>query len=163
MAPAIITLTPDLSLRPITDELAAFLGPAIACIEPWSQIHYPASRLTAFFTAEDPALSRHAVFVSDEPAGVIAVRNPWLNGPYLQLLALLPPFQGQSFGAGLLAWFEGTASPHNRWVWLCHSSFNTRAGAFYARHGFEAVTELRDLLIDGTDEILMRKRINCPA
>jgi diamine N-acetyltransferase len=147
----------------MTQALAGWFGPAVASIEPWSQIDYPASLLTAFLSADDPALLRHAVFVGDAPAGVIAIRSPWLHGPYLQLLAMLPPFQSQGFGASLLDWFESQASPRNRWLWLCHSSFNHRAGAFYARHGFETVTTLTELMNDGGDEILMRKRISRPA
>jgi diamine N-acetyltransferase len=163
MTTPIIPLTPDLSLRPITTELAAFLGPAIASIEPWSQLSYPASRMAYFLTADDPALSRHAVFVGEATAGAIAVRSPWMHGPYLQLLALLPPFQGRGFGAALMEWFETQANPSNRWLWLCHSDYNTRAGAFYARQGFEVVTGLKDLLFDGTEEVLMRKRIIRPG
>jgi ribosomal protein S18 acetylase RimI-like enzyme len=155
-----VSLAPDLILAPMTAELAGFFGPELAAIEPWSQINYPAHRLTAFLAAADPALTQKAVFVGDRPAGVIAVRSPWLHGPYLQLLALLPPFQSRGLGAHLLRWFEEQAKPQHRWLWLCHSRFNTRAGAFYARHGFEVTATLPDLLADGEDEILMRKRIN---
>jgi GNAT superfamily N-acetyltransferase len=153
-------LNDRLSLLPMTTELAGLLGPAVAGIEPWSRINYPASSMTAFLAAEDAALIRMAVFADDTPAGVIAVRRPWLHGPYLQLLALLPPFQSQGFGRVLLGWFEQQAHPQNRWLWLCYSSFNTRAGTFYARHGFERVAGLPDLLADGLEEVLMRKRIN---
>ena len=147
----------------MTPELAALLGPAVVAIEPWSAINYPAAHLTAFLTAQDPALDRRAVFVDEGPAGIIAVRSPWLRGPYLQVLALLPPHQGQGFGKHLLDWFERQATGNSRWIWLCYSSFNRRAGAFYAREGFEEVTLLRDLMLDGGDEVLMRKRINKPA
>ena len=147
----------------MTDELGVLLGHAVASIDPWSQINYPASNLIAFLTADDPALSRHALLIDDKPAGVIAIRSPWLHGPYLQLLAILPPFQNQGFGVALLDWFETRAHPRNRWLWLCYSSFNKRAGAFYAGHGFEVVTALTELMSDGgDDEILMRKRINRP-
>jgi GNAT superfamily N-acetyltransferase len=155
-----VFLAPDLALAPMTAELAQFFGPELAAIEPWSHINYPASHMTAFLAAIDPALTRNAVFAGDRPAGVIVVRSPWLHGPYLQLLALLPPFQSRGLGAHLLRWFEQQAKPHNRWLWLCHSGFNTRAGAFYARHGFEVAAALPDLLVDGEDEVLMRKRIN---
>jgi GNAT superfamily N-acetyltransferase len=158
-----ISLTPRLSLRPMTPELAELLGPAVAAIEPWSTINYPAAQLTAFLTLEDPALNRRAIFVEDEPAGIIAVRSPWLRGPYLQVLALLRPFQGQGFGKHLLAWFETQATGNARWLWLCHSSFNRRAGAFYTREGFHEVAVLTDLMLDGGDEVLMRKRIEMPA
>ncbi len=160
MAASEISLERGVKLQPMTAERAEPLGLAVASIEPWAQIHYPASHMTSFFMAEDPALSRHVVLIGDEPAGVIAIRSPWLHGPYLQLLAVLPPFQNQGYGAILLDWFETCAQPHNRWLWLCHSSFNRRAGAFYSRHGFEVVTALTDLLVDGGDEILMRKRVD---
>jgi diamine N-acetyltransferase len=156
-----ISLARGLTLQPMTDELARLLGPAVANIEPWSQINYPASNLIAFLSADDPALSRYTVLIGSEPAGVIAIRSPWLHGPYLQLLAVLPPFQNQGFGTILLDWFETRANPRNRWLWLCYSSFNKRAGAFYARHGFEVVAALTELMSDGgDDEILMRKRVN---
>lgn len=154
----VMMLNERLRLTPMTAELAETLGPAIAGIEPWSRIAYPAASMTLFLKMDDPALTRMAVLVDDTPAGVIAVRSPWLHGPYLQLLALLPPFQGQGSGAALLDWFERQAAPGRRWLWLCYSSFNTRAGDFYARHGFERVAPLPDLLADGLDEILMRKR-----
>lgn len=152
-------LRPGLTLEAMTPNHAAILGPAIAAMEPWSKLNYPAVSLTAFLTADDAALSRHVIRVEQEMAGVIAIRQPWLHGPYLQLLALLPPFQGQGLGAPLLEWFEQQASPRNRWLWLCYTSFNNRAGAFYARHGFEEAGRLPDLLVDGETEVLMRKRI----
>jgi diamine N-acetyltransferase len=155
-----VTLADGVTLAAMTPEYAAFLSPAIAAIEPWSRISYPAASFEVFLTGEDPALSRHAIRVGEETAGVIAIRKPWLRGPYLQLLALLPPFQGQGVGAMLLRYFERQANPHDRWAWLCYSSFNSRAGTFYARLGYEEVAVLPDLIIDGTAEILMRKRIN---
>jgi ribosomal protein S18 acetylase RimI-like enzyme len=153
-------LPPGVTLQPMSRERAAYLGPAIAAIEPWSRANYPAAALTAFMTADDPALSRHAVYAGSEIAGVIAIRQPWLRGPYLQLLALLPSFQGRGLGAALLEWFAAQAAPHDRWLWLCYSSFNTRAGAFYARHGFEEAALLPDLVADGVSEVLMRKRLD---
>jgi GNAT superfamily N-acetyltransferase len=161
-APGTITLSERLSLRRMTPDLAASLGPALVCIEPWSRIAYPAAAMTAFLASDDPALTMMAVLVDGTPAGVIAVRRAWLHGPYLQLLALLTPYQSQGLGAALLDWFERQAGPSNRWLWLCHSQFNTRAGAFYARQGFETVGLLPDLIVDGFDEVLMRKRINRP-
>jgi diamine N-acetyltransferase len=155
-----VTLADGVTLAAMNPGYAAFLSPAIAAIEPWSRVSYPAASFAAFLTAQDPALSRQAVRIGGETAGVIAIRKPWLRGPYLQLLALLPPFQGQGVGAMLLDYFEQQANPHDRWVWLCYSSFNSRAGAFYVRRGYQEVATLADLVMDGTAEILMRKRIN---
>ena len=42
-------------------------------------------------------------------------------------------------------------------VFLCVSSFNEGAKRFYERLGYEVVGELRDMLIPGHSEILMRR------
>ena len=46
-----------------------------------------------------------------------------------------------------------------RHIFLCVSSFNTRARAFYERLGFCAVGEFQDYIIEGASEILMHKRL----
>lgn len=148
---------PAFELRAMTPELAEVLGPAIAAIDPWAALEFPALGITDFLTNDDPAVQRLAVMVGDDIAGAIAVRRPWLRGPYLQLLALLTPYQGCGLGAKLLDWFEKQAIGGDRWLWLCCSTFNTRAYEFYQRHGFEKTAVLPDLIVEGDDEILMRK------
>ena len=143
----------------MTPALADILGPAIAGIEPWASLSYRPELLTAFLKNEDPALHRKAVFVDGAPAGVVAVREHWLRGPYLQLLALLPPYQGQGLGAALLEWYAQQSGPNDRWLWLCCSAFNTRANAFYQRNGYEQIAVLPDQIVDGMNELLLRKRI----
>jgi GNAT superfamily N-acetyltransferase len=150
---------PDFELFPMTPELADVLGQAIADIEPWATLAYPPEHMIAFLKNDDPALTRKAVFVNGAPAGVVAIRERWLRGPYLQLLALLTPYQGQGLGAALLNWYAQQAGPHERWLWLCCSAFNTRAFAFYQRHGYEQIAVLPDQIVDGMDELLLRKRI----
>jgi ribosomal protein S18 acetylase RimI-like enzyme len=46
-----------------------------------------------------------------------------------------------------------------RWpnVYLCVSDFNSGARAFYRRIGYEEIGALRDLILPGKAEILMRK------
>lgn len=151
-------LMPGVELVPVDQALGEALGPAVAAIEPWSTISYPAAQFVTFLTTEDPALRLMAALVEGQPAAVAGVRMRWLRGPYLQLLAVLPPFQGRGIGAALLRWFEAQAAPADRWLWLCCSDFNIRAFAFYETRGYEKVTALTDLMLDGTAEFLMRKR-----
>jgi GNAT superfamily N-acetyltransferase len=143
----------------MTPALADMLGPAIAGIEPWGTLDYRPDLITTFLKDEDPALIRKAVMVDGAPAGVVAVRERWLRGPYLQLLALLPPYQGQGLGAVLLDWYAEQAEPNDSWLWLCCSAFNTRAFAFYQHHGYEQIAVLPNQIVDGMDELLLRKRI----
>jgi ribosomal protein S18 acetylase RimI-like enzyme len=44
-------------------------------------------------------------------------------------------------------------------VFICVSSFNPRAQAFYRRLGYEVIGELRDYVVRGHSEWLLRKSI----
>jgi diamine N-acetyltransferase len=134
------------------------LAAAIVAMPPWSVMNYPADAMARFLAAVDGGVSRYAVEVGGEQAGAVSVRSPWLKGPYLELLALLPKAQGQGIGARILTWFEQEALKAGaRNLWVCASSFNTRALRFYERHGFEQAATLPGLVADGYDEILLRK------
>lgn len=119
---------------------------------------YPADALARFLAASGDGACRYRVEVGGVEAGAVSVRHPWLKGPYLEFLALLPRFQGQGIGAGLLAWFEQEALRLGaRNLWVCASSFNAGALRFYARRGFRPAATLPGLVADGYDEILLRK------
>jgi diamine N-acetyltransferase len=145
-------------LLPLKHSSCTRLANGIAAMEPWSVMNYPAETLAAFLAGPDAAASRYVVSVNDEEAGVVSVRHPWLKGPYLELLALLPQAQDQGIGSSIIAWFEATALTHRaRNLWVCASSFNVRALGFYERQGFERAATLSALVADGYDEILLRK------
>ena len=46
-----------------------------------------------------------------------------------------------------------------RHLFLCVSSFNHRAYAFYERQGYSPVGVLEDYVVEGASEILMHKRL----
>ena len=145
-------------LLPLEQSSCASLAAGIAAIEPWSVMKYPAETLAAFLLRPDGSVSRYVVSVNGEEAGVVSVRHPWLKGPYLELLALLPQAQAQGIGSSIIAWFESTALQHGaRNLWVCASAFNTRGLRFYERHGFTRAATLPGLVVEGYDEILLRK------
>ena len=145
-------------LLPLKLSSCASLAAGIAAMEPWSVMNYPAETLAAFLASPDAGVSRYVVSVNKEEAGVVSVRHPWLKGPYLELLALLPQAQDQGIGSSIMSWFESTALMHRaRNLWVCASSFNARGLSFYERHGFKRVATLPGLVADSYDEILLRK------
>lgn len=148
------------TLRPLTAGSAGRLGSELAAISPWSVIGYPADRLTRALQSQQPSMKRFEVLAGGGLAGVITIQDPFLHGPYLQLLAILPVFQGQRLGLRLLQWMELEARRAElRQLWLCVSTFNTRARVFYEQFGFEAVAVLDKLSTDASDELFMRKRL----
>src|SRR4029077_16216402 len=82
-------------LLPLEHGSCASLAAGIAPIEPWSVMNYPAETLAVVLARSDEAVTRYVVSVNAEEAGVVSVRHPWLKGPYLELLALLPQAQAQ--------------------------------------------------------------------
>ena len=72
--------------------------------DPWLRLGYTEDGLFRYLIRSDPSLNRYAVVVSEETAGVVCVRYPWLRGPYLEMLAVFPPHQGKSLGRALIAW-----------------------------------------------------------
>ena len=150
------------SLRPLSTGSAWRLGAALAAMPPWSVIGYPAQRLSEWLEREEPSMAKFEVLAGAKLAGVIVIQDPFLHGPYLKLIAVLPEFQRQGVGQTVLRWMESEARQGDaRQLWLCVSSFNMRARVFYERMGFETVALLDKLASDASDELFMRKRLSC--
>jgi ribosomal protein S18 acetylase RimI-like enzyme len=146
------------TLTPLLPADCPSLAAAIAAMEPWSAMDYPADRLCEFLATPDSGATRCLIEIGDKKAGVISVRYPWLKGPYLELLALLPPFQRQGIGGSLLERFESEAVARGaRNLFVCASSFNENALRFYRRHGFHEAAVLPGLVAERYAEILLRK------
>jgi ribosomal protein S18 acetylase RimI-like enzyme len=149
------------ALQPLAAENVELLGKALAAIPPWSIIGWSAEHLSRAFQRELPSVRRFEVLSGGELAGIVTIQDPFLHGPYLQLLAILPSFQGRNLGLHILQWMESEARIGKaRQLWLCVSTFNDRARAFYELFGFEAVTVLEKLASSASDELLMRKRLS---
>lgn len=150
-------------LASVTDEEAGNLGAGLASIDPWRRMGYAPETLTGYLRRPDPAAYRFAIRTAGQLAGVISVRNPWLRGPYLELLGILPNFHGRGLGRTAMEWFESEAPQGAGYLWVVCSEFNTGALDFYKRCGFTEVTGLKDLVFPGFTEILLQKSLNRPA
>jgi ribosomal protein S18 acetylase RimI-like enzyme len=85
-----------------------------------------------------------------------------LNGPlggYIQTIGVAPEMRGRGIGGAVLRWAEARVFKTQRNVLLCVSSFNRGAQRLYRRAGYEVVGRLRDYVVAGHDEILMRKTL----
>ncbi|KPL54860.1 hypothetical protein ABB55_23735 [Prosthecomicrobium hirschii] len=153
----------SLRLVPVDCHEAA-LGLALAAIDPWARVGRPAASLEAYWRRRDPTTFRFAILADGALAGAVAVRDPFMRGPYLELLAVLPAFQGRGIGRAVMDWLAGEglkAGGTN--LWLCVSDWNAPARAFYEGLGFEAVGPIPDLAVTGTTEIFLRRRLAAPG
>jgi [ribosomal protein S18]-alanine N-acetyltransferase len=95
-----------------------------------------------------------------ERCGFALVNPRGVSGaPYLASIAVAPDWRSRGTGAALLDHCERQAALTSRHFFLCVSSFNARAQAFYARHGYRQVGQFDDYVIDGASELLMYKRV----
>ncbi len=147
------------TLRPPTAADAAPLALMLAAMDPWARLGYSAAALERYLGREDAALTRWIVGRHGETAGVLALRSPWLRGPYVELFAILPPHRGHGLGGTVMDWAAKGAAEIAPNLWACVSDFNAPARAFYARHGFAEMGPLDGLVMPGSAEILLRKRL----
>ena len=85
-----------------------------------------------------------------------------LNGAfvgYLQTIGVRAAARGQGIGTALVRAAEERIFQHGPNVFICVSSFNAGARRLYERLGYEVVGTLKDYLVAGYDEILLRKSI----
>ena len=144
----------------MTPQAAAALGPAMADIDPWARLGVEAALFTSFLARHEAGAYRYRIVVDDIDAGICVVRDPWLSGPYLNLLGLVPQAQRQGVGKAVLQWLEARArTAKHRNLWLCVSSFNDNARRIYERAGYTHLATIDSLSFDGFDEHLMRKRL----
>jgi ribosomal-protein-alanine N-acetyltransferase len=105
----------------------------------------------------------HLVYVAHldgKPCGAIVLHKSGVAGsPYVKSIIVADPFRGRGIGADLMEFAEDLFRHEARHIFLCVSSFNTRARTFYERLGFRAVGEFQDYVIKGASEILMHKRL----
>ncbi|OAN65471.1 GNAT family N-acetyltransferase [Magnetospirillum moscoviense] len=138
------------TIRPLTGAEPDHFAALLIDLDPWRRLGYNALALADYLDRPDPTLTRMTV----PGKGVIAVRSPWLRGPYIELLAVLPDAQGQGIGRALVEWAESRGGAN---LWACVSDFNKAARAFYGRLGFVEVAPLPGLVTAGESEILLRR------
>ena len=107
--------------------------------------------------------SEHEVYIAHrqgKACGVIIIHPKGVAGsPYIKSIAVDNEFRNMGIGAALIQYTEDLFRKKSRYLFLCVSSFNTRARALYEKLGFTEVGELKDYIIDGASEILMSKRL----
>lgn len=147
------------ALPALDPESAESLGLELAAMDPWKTLGSSAEALACGLRTPHPELTRYLALGREKMLGLAAVRCPWLRGAYVELFVVLPPAQGQGLGKALMDHVEGIYRERTANLWLLVSAFNDRARRFYASRGFVPVGTLDDLVIEGQDEILMRKRL----
>jgi ribosomal protein S18 acetylase RimI-like enzyme len=141
-----------------TDEEREWTAELLAGTEPWITLGVTIDKCLKSCT--DPDYLLYVAHLGGKPCGSIILHKRGVAGsPYIKSIAVSGEFRSHGIGAKLIEFTENLFRNEAKHLFLCVSSFNSRARSFYERLGFEAVGEFKDYIVEGKSEILMHKRL----
>ena len=149
----------DVLIRALRDDSEAQnCADLMASTDPW--ITLGRTREDTYQVVTNPAAHTFAADIDGRIAAVVVIaQNVPLLGGYIMTLAVAPAYRNCGIGKRLLAFAEDLIFRDSPNVFLCVSSFNHDAQRFYERGGYERIGELKNFIIEGAGEILMRKTL----
>ena len=141
-----------LSASPTDREACARI---MAASDPWLTLGIGFER--ALDTVSLPDRELYVASIDGVVAGFALVSFQGVLSGYLQTIGVASGFRGRGVGALLLDSVERRVFRERPNVFLFVSSFNSGARRFYAAHGYETIGEVKDFLVEGHGEWLMRK------
>ena len=150
--------SPDVEIRRLENT-----GEAEACArmmagsEPWIALgrNYEAS----LKIVSDPSHEVYLALRDDEIVGFVVVSMTGAFIGYVKSIYTAPECRNRGIGSRLMSFVEDRVFREAPNVFICVSDFNEGAQRLYRRLGYEVVGELKDYLVSGSSEILMRKTV----
>ncbi len=123
--------------------------------EPWITLGRGYDESLAILT--DPSREVYLAMDGEEVAGFVVLEMEGAFTGYVKSIYVSPPYRRGGVGARFMSFIEERVFKERPNVFLCVSEFNEGARRFYERLGYEEVGELRDYLVRGHSEVLLRK------
>jgi ribosomal protein S18 acetylase RimI-like enzyme len=141
-----------------TPEEAQACATLMAESEPWLTLRFNHAAVVAVLNG--PTTEVYLARLNGEFTGHIQINMSGAFAGYIQTIAVAPAWRNQGIGEALIHFAEQRIFRDSPNVFLCVSDFNLRAQKLYARLGYERVGELKDYVIAGASEFLLRKTIS---
>ena len=129
--------------------------------EPWKTLRRTYEE--AFMMLTDPSREAYVAVIGDEVVGFTILRMEGVFVGYIQTVGVMPKWRNRGIGTRLIRFAEQRIFERFPNVFLCVSSFNQEALRLYERLGYHVVGELKDFIVPGHSEILLRKTIGPSA
>jgi ribosomal protein S18 acetylase RimI-like enzyme len=125
--------------------------------EPWMTLgrDYEAS----LEIVSDPSHEVYLALRDDEIVGFVVVSMTGTFIGYVKSIYTAPEWRNRGIGSRLMSYAESRIFRETPNVFICVSGFNEGAQRLYRRLGYEVIGELKNYLVSGKSEILMRKTI----
>jgi len=143
-------------ITPATEQQRDWAALLFAGQDPWITLGSTLERCRA--ACSHPEYLVYVAKCDGQLCGAIVLHPRGVAGsPYIKSIAVAEGHKSRGTGAALMEFAEDLFRSESRHIFLCVSSFNTRALAFYERLGYKPVGEFKDYVIEGASEILMHK------
>ncbi len=94
---------------------------------------------------------------NDKLSGFVVIQLYGVLRGYIQTICIKPEYRNKGIGSALIKHCEERIAKISPNVFICVSSFNKKAEELYGRLGFEKIGVLKDHIVRGHDEYLLRK------
>ncbi len=148
----------ELAITAAAEEEREWAAQLMAGSDPWIRLGRDLERCRAFCGGREDLL--YIAHLDGQACGFLLMRKRGVAGaPYIASLAVREDLRGTGVGSRMLQFAEDFFRGESRHIFICVSSFNTRARELYERVGYRVVGEFEDYIIEGESEILLLKNI----
>ncbi len=124
---------------------------------PWKTLGFTVNDWSRIFCPTPQGRDCYVAELDGQVAGVAIVKQKFLLGDYLELLAVAEWVRHKGVGSRLLKHIEQLVFERTKNLFACVSDFNESARAFYKKHGYQEIGPMPNFLIPESAEILLRK------
>lgn len=151
-------MTKRLVIKPIASAReAGKCARLMAGLEPWITLKRNLAECRRLFS--DTSLEKFSAAVDGRLAGFLLISMQGAFIGYIKAVCVAPEFRRRGIGSALIRFAEKRIFCQSPNVFLCVSTFNRNAKRFYLRLGYTVTGKLKDYLVKGSSEVLMRKNL----
>ncbi len=150
-----------LRIVPMTRSHIRACNAIVAASDPWKMLGERVDFAGALSRENRPYNRAFVCTVQNRPAGFIIFtpQQVFARGGYIRSIGVAPAMRRLGIGRSLLSFAEKLISVQSPNVFLCVSSFNRKAQAFYKNSGYCRVGKLQNLILPGISEYIYWKRL----
>ena len=150
-----------MEIRILTDENDLDRCATLMCAsEPFATLKFDYEKCRAAVRGDYKEV--YAAIDDGEFIGFVVLQFYGVLRGYIQTICIEPMYRGKGIGTALLKFSEEKILKRFPNVFMCVTSFNLRAQKLYYSLGYEKIGELKNHIIHGADEYILRKQ-GCPT